>query len=219
MKAKLNTLQQKLGYTFNDINHLKTALTHKSACDQHYEKLEFLGDSILNYCISSLIFQQAHTLNEGKLSILRSKLVNKSNLSQLGIRLNLDTFIITKNQIISDSLRADVVEAIVGAIYLDAGIKACSAWIYNHFIESVLTLAKQDLKDPKSLLQELTHQLGKEHPKYQILLAEGEAHQIRFTISCQVNTHETQAQACTKRLAEKLAAEKMLFTLQDSTHE
>lgn len=214
----MEKLQKILGYQFSDIKILKTALTHKSAGKQHYEKLEFLGDSILNYCISSLIFQKLDELDEGKLSILRAKLVSKSTLNQLGEKLAIDPYIRTDNQHISDALRADVVEAIIGGMYLDGGISACHTFIQENFKELIQSLASQDLKDPKSHLQELTHQLKKAHPVYGILITEGKSHETIYTVCCTVGDVKTQAKSQTKRQAEKEAAKRMIHILKETNY-
>lgn len=216
---KIGLLQEKLGYQFSKPELLKTALTHKSAGDDHYEKLEFLGDSILNYCISSIIFKTLHDLDEGKLSILRAKLVSKPTLSKIGKSINIDTYIHSKNQKISDSIRADVMEALIGAIYIDKGIHACEAFVSMYFSDYITSLAHKDLKDPKSHLQELVHQMGKAHPDYQIITQQGKAHDVTYTVQCTVNKHSTQGSSATKRQAEKIAAEKMLKKLQEETNE
>lgn len=215
----LTTLQQRLGYSFSNAGYLKQALTHKSAHTRHYERLEFLGDSILNYGISSLIFQTCHHLDEGKLSILRSRLVSKPSLSKLGKRLALDPYIRTQNQVVSDAIRADVMEAIIGAIYLDGGIQACESMIKTHFFPLVQELASQNLKDPKSHLQELAHQLGKPRPQYAILEESGQSHDITYTIVCKLDGLSTQGTSGIKRHAEKLAAEKMLTQLKADSYE
>lgn len=216
---KLKTLQSELGYVFSNTEYLTQALTHKSANKNNYEKLEFLGDSILNYCVSSLIFQKYHNLNEGKLSILRSRLVSKPTLSRIGKVLNLDDHIQTENLKISDSVRADVVEAIIGAIYLDNGIDACHKLISQHFSFVMLDLAPLNLKDSKSHLQELAHQLNISHPSYQIISQEGKSHDITYMISCSIDGFSTEAASGTKRHAEQLAAEKMLTLLKENCHE
>lgn len=215
----LKALQNKLGYNYSNPALLLQALTHKSAHENHYEKLEFLGDSILNFCISSLIFKEYQDLDEGKLSILRSRLVSKPTLSRVGKTFHLDTYIKTKNLKVSDSVRADVVEALIGAIYMDSGIQACQRFVKQHFSQTMLKLSPHNLKDPKSHLQELTHQLKKKHPIYEIISQNGLSHEVTYTVSCAVGQIITNATSSTKRHAEKLAAEKMLSKLKVKCHE
>ena len=118
-------LQQKINYVFKDRSLLQQAITHKSANKNHYEKMEFLGDSALNFYIGYLLYTEHPDMTEGNLSIARSKLVNKNMLAAIGQEIDIDAFIrVDKNQVISQSIRADVIEAIIGAAFLDGGVSA-----------------------------------------------------------------------------------------------
>lgn len=211
----LPKLQVLLAYQFSETEHLRCAITHKSACTHHYEKLEFLGDSILNYCISSLLFTQFTELDEGKLSIFRSKLVSKATLSNLGKSIGIDAYILTENQKVSASIRADVMEAIIGAIYKDGGMEPCKAIIHKWFMPIMKELTDKDLKDAKSHLQELTHRLSKPLPVYKVMATTGQSHNIVYTMACKIDDFITEAHAGSKRQAEMSAASKMLSLLKE----
>tara|TARA_A100001015_G_C15037398_1_gene737193 strand:- start:580 stop:1242 length:663 start_codon:yes stop_codon:yes gene_type:complete len=207
-------LQQRLPYHFTNEALLVQALTHKSVHEEHYEKLEFLGDSILNYVISSIIFQNRKSLNEGQLSMLRSKVVNKKALSNVAEKIQLHLFIKTKSsQAISQTIQADVIEAIIGAIYMDGGMDAVTGVIRHHFSPVLEYLENKQLKDAKSALQEQTHKQKEALPIYTITQISGKQHNRIYTISCKALSLEAQGEGSSKRQAEQRAAKKVLEQL------
>lgn len=215
----LTAIQKTLGYTFSDISHLKVALTHKSAGKKHYEKLEFLGDSVLNFAISHILFTTFPDMDEGTLSITRSKLVNKYILSHLGKSLNVDKDIKTSpHQPISPSIRADVMEAIIGACFLDSDMIQTEHLIKRLFSSILKNLDLTDVKDPKSLLQEYAHSKKLPAPKYCVVSISGHEHDRTYTVSCSIKD-TTSTQSCkSKQRAEMLAAAATLKQLKDSIH-
>lgn len=217
--ANLKSLQEALEHSFSRISYLRTALTHKSAGKTHYEKLEFLGDSILTFAISDLLLSTHPDLNEGALSISRSRLVNKYTLSHIGKSIDLDRYIKTSlHQAISPSIRADVVEAIIGACYLDSDIMTTQALIKKLFLPLVTNLNTEDIKDSKSLLQEHAHKTKLPGPRYQVLSTEGKEHERVYTIACTFDGITATESYHTKRRAEMLAARSVLQQLEESVN-
>ena len=213
----LKSLQETLNHSFSQITYLRTALTHKSVGKPHYEKLEFLGDSILTFAISDLLLSTLPDIDEGDLSISRSRLVNKYTLSNIGKLIDLDRHIKTStNQTISPSIRADVVEAIIGACYLDSDMKTTQALIKKLFSPLVRNLNIQEIKDPKSLLQEHAHKKRLQPPKYEVLSTNGKEHERVYTISCTLNGTIATESYHSKRRAEMLAARSVLQQLEET---
>lgn len=214
--ADLSKLQKTIGYSFSNIYLLKTALTHKSSGKYNYEKLEFLGDSILNFCVSNILFRNFSSLSEGHMSILRAKVVSKHNLSKLGITLELDNYIRSdQHQAVSDAIRADVVESIIGAIFLDSNIDSCMK-IINYYFEPLLAMMdKTNIKDPKSQLQEAAHTYNYKPPEYSIEATEGKPHEKTYSILCKLAKYTGRGSAASKRQAEMLAAAAVLKMMKE----
>lgn len=207
-------LQERLPYHFSNEALLVQALTHKSTNEKHYEKLEFLGDSILNYVISSIIFQNRQSFDEGQLSMLRSKVVNKKALARVAEKIELHLFIKTKSsQQVSETIQADAVEAIIGAIYMDGGMNAVHQVISHHFSPVLEYLENKQLKDAKSALQEHTHKHKKDLPTYSVINITGKQHNRIYTISCKALSLEACGEGSSKRQAEQRAAKQILQKL------
>ena len=220
MQEKLVDLQDIIGYSFENISLLRAATTHKSYNSRHYEKLEFLGDSILNYCISSSLFLHYPKMSEGDLSLSRSKIVNKTSLSRVGRMIEIDAYIRTeRNQRISPSIRADVVEAIIGALYLDGSMKAAEAFINRYFLPLIQGINQKELKDAKSALQEHAHQINVNAPIYEIVSTKGKQHEKIYEIKCIFNNTIGLGSSESKRGAEKLAAQHILNRIQEEVCE
>ena len=207
----INILYERLGYRFVDPSTLIRALTHKSLSKDNYERLEFLGDSILNYGIASLLFQE-YCISEGELSISRAHLVNKVTLSRLGKALKIDSYIrASSHQAISPSIRSDVVEAVIGAIYIDGGLEAALSFIKRQLSDQIKNLSMVDLKDAKTSLQEWAHQNNYPPPSYTVLSATGKQHEKIYTIQCGLGHKlKTQAEGMTKQEASQKSASILL---------
>ena len=214
-----NKLQSRLGYEFSNLELLATALTHRSKSNNNYERLEFLGDSILGFVIAEWLFNSFEELSEGKLSRMRSSLVRKETLAQIarnltiGEHLNLGEGELKSGGFDRDSTLADTVESIIGAIYLDADFSQAEAFIHRHFKEQLdKTTELKSLKDPKSRLQETMQKLGYSLPKYTIIDAQGQHHAQVFTVECKLNElpYTAQATATSRRNAEQAAAKQIL---------
>lgn len=212
-----------LEYSFKDNNLLKEALTHRSASSKNNERLEFLGDSILNFVIAAELFMRYPDSAEGDLSRLRASLVKKDGLVLIARDLNLGEYLtLGSGEMKSgghrrDSIQADAVEAIFGAVYLDAGFDSCRQLIlrlYQQQLDNAPDPAT--LKDPKTCLQELLQGRKLAIPKYEVLDVSGKAHQQTFVISCFIDEFSivTEGKASSRRKAEQKAALKAIEKLE-----
>lgn len=212
----LSTLIGRLDYSFKDTNLLDEALTHRSVGARNNERLEFLGDGILNFVIADALFRQRPDLREGDLSRLRASLVNGETLAEIARDLNLgDCLKLGGGELKSGGFRrssilADTVESILGAVYCDSGFDACQALILRLFEDKLNNLPDIDsLKDPKTRLQELLQSRRLSIPVYDVLSVSGKAHAQSFMVQCSIDEIDciTQAEGGSRRKAEQLAAE------------
>lgn len=215
----LNRLCQRLGYQFSQSSLLNEALTHSSFASTNYERLEFLGDSALNFVIAAELYRREKTLDEGSLSRLRATLVRGTTLSEIARELELGQYLqlgsgeLKAGGFDRDSILADAVEAIIGAILEDAGFDACRDFIlalFSERLEQLPTIA--ELKDPKTRLQEALQGAGLPLPLYEVVETSGKAHERSFTVRCQVEALdlEVSATSSSRRKAEQLTAAQLL---------
>ena len=221
MIAKLDTLCRRLGYTFTDDALLRTALTHRSAAGANNERLEFLGDSILNFVIAEALFEHYPKAREGELSRLRASLVKGDTLAdaaraiELGDYLNLGSGELKSGGFRRDSILADALEALLAAVYLDSDFATCRALIRRLFGPQLAALPAADqLKDPKTRLQEALQARQQALPVYDVLAVSGEPHDQKFTVRCTIdNGLVTVAEGASRRKAEQEAARQALRQL------
>jgi ribonuclease-3 len=218
-------LEQALGHQFSDASLLLTALTHRSHSLSHNERLEFLGDSILNGVVARQLFDRFPELPEGDLSRLRANLVRQDSLHQLALKLSLGNFLrLGEGELKSGgnrrpSILADTLEALFGAVWLDAGYDAASAVIVRLYSEMLAAIAPgQPIKDAKTRLQEHLQGRRLALPKYSLTATEGEAHAQQFKIACAIDALNirTEGSGGSRRAAEQMAAERALESLQKS---
>ncbi len=204
-----------IDYRFSDTSLLRQALTHRSFGASHYERLEFLGDGLLNFVVAELLFERRPDAPEGDLSRLRSRLVRDRTLAELARELELGQYLRLglgerkSGGFLRESILADAVEAIFGAILLDGGYAAARHVIRDLMDELERSLPDpDDLKDPKTRLQELLQGRGHELPSYEILAESGADHIKRFEVECRVGdlADPVQAEAGSRRKAEQAAA-------------
>lgn len=222
-KINLERLQKRLGYQFSDAQLLHTALTHRSFSADHNERLEFLGDSILNFTIAEALFERFPKAREGQLSRLRALMVKGETLAEIALEfeigncLNLGEGELKSGGFRRASILADAVEAIIGAIYFDTSMGAVKALILAWFESrlSTLSLELNSTKDAKSILQEWLQGRKKSLPSYEVIKVEGELHDQAYTVRCAVSVSNevTEGTASNRKAAEKLAAEAMLGVL------
>jgi ribonuclease-3 len=201
---------------------LDRALTHRSYSSDNYERLEFLGDSVLNFIIAENICDRFPDTDEGTLSRLRSSLVRCETLAEIGRELDLGNYLVLGSGELKsggydrDSILEDVLEAIIGAIYRDSGIEQARSFVLRVFAERLKSLdLTVSLKDPKTRLQELLQKQGRELPVYNILEVDGPAHNQVFRIECLLADPEKnyQGRGSSRRKAEQDAATKALNEL------
>ena len=216
-------LEQALGHIFSESTLLLTALTHRSHSTPHNERLEFLGDSILNGVIARQLFDRFPELPEGDLSRLRANLVRQDSLHQLAQSLALGKFLrLGEGELKSGgsqrpSILADALEALFGAIWLDAGFEVASAVIVRIYAGMLAAIAPgQPMKDAKTRLQEMLQGRHLPLPKYSLTATEGEAHAQQFKMSCEIDSLHirTEGSGGSRRAAEQMAAERALERLQ-----
>ena len=219
MESAKAWLKRSLQYEFSDETLLVQALTHRSATGTNNERLEFLGDSVLQLVISDLVFKKRPESSEGRLSRLRSKLVKDSTLGEIGLELGLGEHLILGSGEKKSgghrraSILADTVEALFGAIYIDANLEVVRKVIQRVFADRVETLPETaELRDPKSRLQEFLQGRQIDLPDYAIEKVSGKAHEQSFEASCAIPIldRKTVGEGSTRRDAEQAAAERML---------
>jgi len=215
-------LCRKLGYRFNNPKILKTALTHCSSDDNNNERLEFLGDSIVNFIIAEALYQQFSQANEGNLSRWRATLINREALGNLAREFKLGRYLfLGPGELKSGggerlSILSCAMEAVIGGIYLDGGFAAARECILRWYAPSLESLSfSTNLKHPKTKLQEHLQGLHLSLPSYKVDSAEGESHQQVFMISCSVEGKKTIGKGTSRRRAEQEAAELMLGIIQN----
>jgi ribonuclease-3 len=219
----LETLERLLGHRFASPEFARQALTHRSFGTPHNERLEFLGDSLLNCAVATLLYERFPRLPEGDLSRLRAALVNQASLSQvaqsvgLGERLRLGEGELKSGGFRRPSILADALEALLGAVFLDAGFDAVRKAV-QHLLAERLERAEGTPvdKDPKTELQEHLQGRGLALPRYAVMKTEGEAHDQTFTVECRVDDLGLVAtgQGASRRTAEQGAAQGVLVQLE-----
>jgi ribonuclease-3 len=222
LTLKLQRLEQRLGYHFADQRQLQLALTHRSHGATNNERLEFLGDSILNFIVGEELFKRFPEVREGQLSRLRSQMVKGDTLAELAREFELgECLVLGEGEMKSggntrDSILADSVEAIIGAIYLASGLDICRERVLIWFAPRLNELGlNTSAKDSKSRLQEYMQAQRQPLPEYAVVEVGGEGHAQMFTIECRValTKQPTRATASSRREAEKQAAVLMLAQL------
>jgi len=221
----LKLLQNRLGHTFKDAALLQQALTHRSHSSVHNERLEFLGDSILNCVVASLLFDRYSKIDEGDLSRLRANLVKQQSLYEIAQRLELSQFLrLGEGELKSGGFRrpsilADTLEALFGAIFLDAGFDAARDVIRALYIPILDSVDPKTLgKDAKTLLQEFLQGKKIALPQYNVVATHGAAHNQQFEIECLVPKLDIQVFGTggSRRAGEQAAAKLALEAVQNA---
>ena len=220
--AALADLQIRLGYAFRDTRLLLQAMTHRSFGADHNERLEFLGDSVLNLVVAHLLFDRLATMPEGDLSRVRANLVKQETLHQLALHLELPGRMrLGEGELKSGGTRrasilADALEAVIGAVYLDGGFDAAQALVQRLFAKVEIRPDMQAAeKDPKTQLQEWLQGRKLPLPRYTVIATSGAAHRQTFEVACEVpdlKKHE-RGTGASRRAAEQAAAAALLTIL------
>lgn len=221
---RLTALEQLLDYKFSDRSLFERALTHQSVSPDHNnQRLEFLGDSILDSAISTLLYERYPLLSEGGLSRLRSNLVRESTLHGIAVALNLGDCLRLSDAEIGSGGRdrpatlADTLEAVIGAVYLDGGFAPADRLVRRLYTPILNTIDIRNFgKDPKSRLQEVVQSHRILRPTYRIVGVHGDAHARIFESECLIASLRlrTAGTGLTRRIAEREAAQRMLLILE-----
>lgn len=220
MSDKLQEICDNIGYEFSDQTLLRQALTHSSWASQKVdsnERLEFMGDSILGFCVSEHLYKTFPEKMEGELTELKSIIVSRESLAEAARNIGLDSVILmgkgmAGRNIIPDSLIADAFEALIAAIYLDGGIRKARKFILAQFKEKINRESDDTRKyNYKSLLQEMLQKQSKPVPEYRVTKESGPDHAKTFVIAVYIDGEKyEQGKGFSKKEAEQLAAEKTL---------
>ncbi len=221
-------LQSTLGYQFQQPSLLQLALTHRSHNGaQNNERLEFLGDSILNFVIGEALFEQFPSAREGQLSRLRASLVKGAYLTKVAKQLGIGPYLLLgPGELKSggsrrDSILADAVEAIIGAIYRDGGMPVCKQRVLHWYASRLSTITLEDTtKDNKTRLQEWLQSRKMALPSYAIVDIAGQSHAQYFEVECEVVERDLicRGEGQSRRQAEQVAAGKMLQALEGANN-
>lgn len=211
-----------LAHRFADPGLLRQALSHRSVGQPHNERLEFLGDGLVGAVIAELLYERFPKASEGELTRLRARLVRREALAAqarvlaLGDHLLLGPGELKSGGFRRDSILADAFEALVAAIYLDAGWTVCRDWLRVRFADIVAALDLRQLADAKTRLQEWLQGRGLALPEYVLVATEGDAHAQRFRVECRIEgaVEATVGEAGSRKQAEQLAAEAMIARLE-----
>lgn len=212
-------LAKRIGHDFSDPSLLEAALRHRSLGARHNERLEFLGDSVLGLAISEMLFAKYPSASEGELTQLRARLVRQATLAtvarsiDLGHALQLGPSAGRSGGSDRTSILADALEAIIAAIFLDAGFEEAKIATLGLFKDEILKLDSETIeKDPKTQLQELLQSQGNCPPSYEVVSTSGQPHQREFTVHCRFDTPEsiTDGRGASRKAAEQEAASKAL---------
>ncbi|GAB3658289.1 ribonuclease III [Ramlibacter alkalitolerans] len=222
MSDPLAGLQQRLQHRFQDPRLLARALTHRSFSAEHNERLEFLGDSVLNLAVAALLYQRLQDLPEGDLSRVRANLVKQDTLHRLAVGLGLPGLVrLGEGEARSGghkrpSILADTLEALIGAVHLDAGYSAAEALVHRLFAEVEINPGMSAAaKDPKTELQEVLQGRKMKLPVYRVVGTLGAAHRQTFEVECEVSELGLVERGigASRRAGEQAAAQAMLIVL------
>ncbi|MFZ2202555.1 MAG: ribonuclease III [Microgenomates group bacterium] len=224
--ADLTTLQKSLNYDFKDSQLLATALTHRSSLNEQgvkesNERLEFLGDAVLEMVITNYLYQARPDEPEGFLTAARSAVVRTESLAEIARSINLGSYLrMSKGEAMgggreNPSILENTVEALIGAIFKDGGLEKASDFIYRFIVpQAQIILTKKELKDAKSLYQEKIQSQGLFSPQYKVISQAGPDHNKTFEVAVFVDNQETgRGKGKSKQEAEQLAAQKALGLL------
>ena len=214
-------LSKSLGYRFEDASLFEQALRHRSAQGTSNERLEYLGDAVLDVVVSEALYHALPDSPEGDLSRLRASIVRDTSLAELAGQLGLGEYLILgagerkAGGHRRESILADALEALFGAVYLDSGFESAAAFIRRAFGDRLESFPDPEgLRDPKTRLQEWLQARGQALPDYELVNVSGKAHQQRFEVHCTIPGQDvTIGNGSSRRTAEQQSAERMLARL------
>jgi ribonuclease-3 len=222
LSADYTPLYRALGYQFNKPEWLTAALTHRSVGTANNERLEFLGDALLSFIVAETLFERFTNASEGELTRCRASLVKKDTLAEIAQDLKLGNYLhlgggeLKSGGYRRASILADALEAVLGAIFLDAGLDACRQVILHLLTDRLIKLSPKHIdKDAKTRLQEYLQAKQLPLPEYRVLAIEGAPHEQRFEVECVVQILDTPSYGLgeSRRRAEQEAATQALIAL------
>lgn len=227
LNQKIDLIEQKLSYTFNDKELLRLAFSHRSFANEnravvkeHNERLEFLGDAILGIIVSDFLYRELPTYPEGELSYLRARLVEASSCAYYVHKLEIGTFLLLgRGEAMNEgkgrnSILADLFEAVIGAIYLDSGMERTQTFFLDHFRSDVMTMIREPHRNWKAELQDFCQKSYHKPPLYRIVKEDGPDHLKMFHIAVIVNGEELgSGVGSSKKESEQMAAEQAIKNL------
>lgn len=222
MKSDYLSLYRALGYCFKREELLTFALTHRSAGSPNNERMEFLGDALLNYIVAEALFERFPVASEGELTRSRATLVKGDTLAEIAQRLDLGQYLLLGGGELKSggwrraSILADALEAIIGAVYLDAGMPTCKQVVLQLLHKLLEEMSPQKVvKDPKTRLQEYLQAKQQALPQYRVLAVMGAPHAQHFEVECIISElpRPTHGKGESRRRAEQEAAAQALFLL------
>ena len=214
--SDLKNLESRVAYTFKDVSLLEQSVTHRSFGDRNNERLEFLGDSILNFVVAAALFDRFPEAREGDLSRLRSGMVKQQTLAEIARELDLGGFLtmgsgeLKSGGFDRDSILSDAIEAIIGAVFVDGGIADARDCVLELYEERFAALTSSNIeKDAKSRLQEHLQGAGQRVPDYILIGTTGKSPNQNFEIECRSLSFNgtIRAKGTSRRRAEQKAAE------------
>ena len=216
MTENFINLEKKINYSFKNKIYLSTALTHSSKSKNNNERLEYLGDAVINLAISDYLIKNFTELDEGSLSILRSNLVSRATLSKVAAQLGLESYLKIGKSLLNQenkkiSIYGNAFEAIIGGIYLDKDFSQAASVVINLLEQEIESLKKNKTKDKKTLLQEELQQRKVDLPVYKLNYENDES----FNVICEVQELDllSEGQGKNKKEAEQNAAANLLKKL------
>ncbi|MDB2372973.1 ribonuclease III [Psychrosphaera haliotis] len=218
MRTDYKQLQKKLGYEFSDESLLIQALTHRSFKGAHNERLEFIGDSLLGMFVAEALYFEFPKATEGELTRMRSQIVKGQTLTAIAKEFELSQWLLLgpgemkSGGCRRDSILEDVIEAIIGSVYLDSNIEQCKEFVLKLVKKRLADVDPSNaLKDPKTQLQEWLQSRKRPLPVYEVINTTGQAHNQTFTVSCTLDDgQQLEATGTSRRKAEQSAARKAL---------
>ena len=224
MTANGNPLQR-FGVSFNDLALLDRALTHRSAGQANYERLEFLGDALINAVVSIELYARYPRAPEGDLTRLRASLIRESSLAELARRIDLSDYLrmgggeLKSGGYRRESILADTLEALVAAVYLDAGWDACQKLVRDLFADAFDAVDLSASKDAKTRLQEWLQGRGLPLPEYLLVDTIGKDHDKTFRVACRIGDAQLMAEAegRSRKSAEQAAATAVLARIDEGS--
>jgi ribonuclease-3 len=227
-RIALRSLAKRLGHTFKDIELLERALTHASMGNEglrSYERLEFLGDSFLNFAVAEALYRAEPEIAEGRLTEIRARFVSQPPLAEVAARLGLCDHLLhgrglREGERHSERIRADLVEAVLGAILVDSGVVAARKFVRRHVLPKGCELPEpqQAAKDSKTALLHFCQHRGLGQPSYELIETTGLQHEQEFRVRARLaDGRSEEGSDRTKRAAEKVAAARLLEQLAADT--